>query len=258
MASRTLAVSLLLFITGGISVLAQGWVREGALRRWNGSDITSKYSGCLPTPGNPIVQASSSLVEVDLQEGTTVAKSMPEGTWRHVARQPRLMAQVNRSSEGEGSTSIAFYDLWAEATVANVTLDISTQDIALDITDTWVAADGSEGCVVFSPTASTPEDSELYVIAFFTGTEVTFSLSVKPKVDVDIYVRPDTQKGILCYLRGNGISFPPSEEEVFTNASYLVYEPDGTRDQWHCLRAVQAVERVATSSGTRTSGTVCL
>ena len=204
---------------------------EGALRRWSGASINSQYSGCLPTPGNPIISSDGALLEVDLQEGNTTSKSFPEGEWTFVPRQPKVVAQVTRSSEGGGSTSVSFYDVWVGSNIASVTLDVNTEALQFDVTDTWVAPDGSEGAVVFSPTDNTPEESEEYVVAFFTGSQVTYTLRVKPKVDVDIYIRPDTDDGVLCYLRGNGISFPPSTEEVFTNASYLVYQSDGSVDQ---------------------------
>ena len=209
----------------------QGWNREGALRRFTGDAIVSEWSGCQPPPGNPVVEIGGSLMEVDLQDGTTIKKNKPEGNWVFVPRQPKLMAQVTRTSESGGTTTVAFYDTWLGSQIASVTAEVNTEALQLDMSDTWVAGDGSEGCLVFSPVESTPEGSEEYVAAFFEGTTVTFILRVKPKVDLDLYVRPGSDSGTLCYIRGNGISFPPSTEEVFTNASYLVYQSNGRREQ---------------------------
>ena len=139
-------------------------------------------------------------------------------------------SQTVSGSDGATATTVFIRDIWKNIARAEIEIPVRTVDLMLDATDTWVAEDGSEGVIVFSPGPNTPEGAEEYVFAFYKGSEVTFTQRVKPKVDVDIYVRP-TDDGPIVYLRGNGISFPPSDEEIFTNASYLMYSSDGSIEQ---------------------------
>ena len=141
-----------------------------------------------------------------------------------------MPSQTVSGSDGATATTVFIRDIWKNIARAEIEIPVRTVDLMLDATDTWVAEDGSEGVIVFSPGPNTPEGAEEYVFAFYKGSEVTFTQRVKPKVDVDIYVRP-TDDGPIVYLRGNGISFPPSDEEIFTNASYLMYSSDGSIEQ---------------------------
>jgi hypothetical protein len=229
---RSLLVAILAFAaTAPYMEAQQGWIREGALRRWQGEAITSSILGCQPPPGDPIVEIGGSLMEVNLQDGTTIKKTKPAGNWKFLARQPRMMVLHGHGDDGQGNTTVAFYDTWKGEEVASLDEPTNTEGHTLDVYRSWIDAEGSKGCLVFGPLASTPDDQKTYVVMFFSSGVATYTLRVKQKVDVDIYVRPDTEKGTLCYVRGNGISFPPSTEEVFTNASYLVYQSDGTREQ---------------------------
>lgn len=225
-----LVILILLIAATGVS--AQSWDREGSVKRWSGGgSITSPYLGCATIFGDPTIQAGKSLAEVSLEAGTTETRSFPdEDNWHFLPRQPRTGARVLSGEGGAQSTTVYIRDIWKNVARTQIEIPARTVDLMLDVTDTWVAEDGSEGVIVFAPGPNTPEGSEEYVFAFYNGTEVTFTQRVKPKVDVDIYVRP-TDDGPVVYLRGNGISFPPSEEEVFTNASYLMYSPDGSIEQ---------------------------
>ena len=223
-------VLILLIAATGLS--AQTWEREGSVKRWSGgASITSPYVGCATIFGDPTVQTDKGLEEVSLETGTSTLETFPEeDRWYFLPRQPRVGARVLSGASGATTTTVFIRDIWKNVARTEFEIPAGTSRLMLDVTDTWVAEDGSEGVIVFSPGPLTPEGEEEYVFAFYNGSTVTFTQRVKPKVDVDIYVRP-TDDGPIVYLRGNGISFPPSEEEVFTNASYLMYSADGSIEQ---------------------------
>ncbi len=226
-------ITIAVLLAAAVSAQAQSWERQGSVKRWiGGQPITGPYVGCATLMGDPTVQTGQGLSEVALTSGTPTSRSFPEGsTWYFLPRQPRVGAQVITAIQGGPEESVVrLRNLWTSEDVGEVTIPVRTSELQLDQTDTWVSEDGSQGCVVFSPKPSTPDSLKEYVFAFFTGSTVTFTQRVKPKVDVDLYVRP-TDEGILVYLRGNGMSFPPSTEEVFTNASYIVYQADGSLEQ---------------------------
>lgn len=228
---RFTALTLSIMICATSLVAQDGWKQEGSLEKWTGPAITSSELGCQGAGGDPVVEHGSTIREIKLEGNVSTTKEKPgEGSWVFLPRVPNVVANVVHSIEGGGATIVKFHDVWMNSQIADVTIMGSTDVLGLDVTDTWIAADGTQGCIVFSPTASTPEGSEEYVIAFFSNNSVTFQHRVKPKVDLDLYVRPHDEHGVVAYVRGNGISFPPSEEELFTNAGYLVYQPDGTRE----------------------------
>ncbi len=178
------------------------------------------------------MEFENAIAEIDLVTGTSTVHSKPaEGTWTYVPRNSKMMVKVDASDGEAATTTLSFYDTWLATTVATVTANVNTSKLAVDVLDTWIADDGSIGAAVFAPTPSTPSESLEYVIVVFDKNVVRDIRRVKPKVDVDIYVRPHPDEGVLVYIRGNGISFPPSTEEVFTNASYIVYGPDGALKQ---------------------------
>ena len=223
---------ILILLIAATGLTAQTWEQEGSVKRWSGGgSITSPYLGCATIFGDPTIQTGKSLAEVSLETGSAESNAFPdEDNWYFLPRQPRTGARVLSGEGGAQTTTVYIRDIWKNIARTEIEIPARTVDLMLDVTDTWVAEDGSEGVIVFAPGPNTPEGSEEYVFAFYNGSEVTFTQRVKPKVDVDIYVRP-TDDGPIVYLRGNGISFPPSDEEIFTNASYLMYSSDGSIEQ---------------------------
>ncbi|RPI69657.1 MAG: T9SS C-terminal target domain-containing protein [Ignavibacteriae bacterium] len=210
------------------SLHAQSWQQEGALKRWTGKAITQPVLGCATGEGNPVVDVGSAIAEVNLTSGALSEHSRGnDAATFFLPRAPKVFASVaHKNTEGAGVT-LTFTNSWEGGSLGSVDAAVNVEALQLDVTDTWVADDGREGCAVFAPSSSTPDSLKEYVIIFFRNGETTFIHRVKPKVDVDIYVQPNTEDGLVAYLRGNGISFPPSTEEVFTNGNYLRYDASG-------------------------------
>lgn len=211
---------------------AQSWQQEGALKRWTGGgSITTSAIGCVAGEGNPIVDFGAAIGEVNLTSGAvTQHPRTGEQPWIFLPRCPKVFANVTHAGGDAPSVTIAFANSTTGASIGSISatgVDAST--LTLDVADTWISDDGIEGCVVFAPSSSTPEEKKEYVVIVFRAGEVTFLQRIKPKVDVDIYVQPNTDDGLVYFLRGNGMSFPPSTEEVFTNGSYLRYDASGRR-----------------------------
>ena len=219
---------LVAFICLATALQAQSWQQEGSLKRWSGKSITSPLLGCVAGEGDPIVDVGSAIAAVNLTSGALSEHARgSEATWIFLPRAPKVFASVtHKNTEGPGVT-LTFANSWEGGSLGSVDAAVNVEALQLDVADTWVADDGREGCAVFAPSSSTPDSLKEYVIIFFRNGEPTFIHRVKPKVDVDIYVQPNTDDGLVAYLRGNGISFPPSTEEVFTNGNYLRYDASG-------------------------------
>jgi hypothetical protein len=222
-------VALTLFLVGGLQIAAQNtWVQDGPFKRYSGEfEITSIYLGCSEAEGYPIVEQPTSITQVDLVTGAATPHSKPqEGSWNFLPRVPTVMVSAETS---ENQTTIRFNDVWLGSITRQIQVAESTAGIDIDVTDTWIAPDQTMGVVVFTPTPSTPSGDSSYLIVVFKAEKVTMSLRVKAKNDIDIYVRPDIESGVLVYLRGNELTFPPSTEEQFTYGGYLRYDSDGSQ-----------------------------
>jgi hypothetical protein len=177
-----------------------------------------------------VVEFGAGLAEINLVSGQATTHQRPsEGTWTIVPRNPHMMAKVERGSGDAPTTTVTFHDVWKGTAINTVTAQVNTTDLQLDLEDTWINDEGSVGAAVFSPTSSTPTDRLEYVIVVFNKDGVTFLKRVKPKIDVDIYIRPHPDSGLIVYLRGNGIAFPPSTSEEFTDENYITYSAAGYR-----------------------------
>lgn len=222
-------LTVCIMLLGGLSLLAQNtWVQDGPFKRFEGeSAITSKYLGSSEAEGYPIVEQQSSITQIDLITGAVTPRDKPaQGSWVHLPRAPTMLVSAVSS---DGATAVSFNDVWLGQITRQIQINQTTDGLEVDPTDTWIASDQSVGAIVFAPTPFTPDDQASYLIVVFKQEQVTFTLRVKAQNDIDIYVRPDLEYGVLVYLRGNGLTFPPSIEEVFTNGGYLRYEPDGRR-----------------------------
>ncbi len=233
MKTQQIFLVTLIYVLSGLGVSAQNeWSVENGLRRWRGAEIVSPHLGCYPTGGNPTVELASGVAEIDLISGAQSQKSKPgSGVWTYMPRNPRLMISVSHTEGAIPQTSVLIFDTYEGAELMSFTADVNTTELAVDVADTWVSDDGSTGAVVFAPVGTTPSDKIEYVIITVKDKQPQWIRRVKPKIDVDIYVRPVPEQGVLIYLRGNGMSFPPQTEEVFTNASYIVYSSDGSYSQ---------------------------
>lgn len=224
-------VVLTLFLAGGMQNTAQNsWVQDGPFQRYGGNfEISSMYLGCSVAEGNPIVEQPASITQADLLTGVATPHSKPaEGTWKFLPRVPTVMVS---SETSDNQTTVRFNDVWLGQITRQIQVAESTADLEVDVTDTWIAPDQTIGAIVFAPTPSTPVGNAAYLIVVFNDDAVTMSLRVKAKNDIDIYVRPDIDYGVLVYLRGSELTFPPDTSEQFTYGGYLRYEPDGRRTQ---------------------------
>ena len=209
-----------------------GWTKEGGLRRWRGAEIVNPQYGCSSVSGNPIVEFQDAIAEVDLVSGSTTNRTKPkDGQWEYIPRNPNLVIQVERDSAA-GTTTMHLYNIVEGGLVRDLVAEASTLMLEPDPADSWCADDGSIGAIVFAPTSATPSDSLHYVVVMFDKTGSTLVKKIKPKVDVDIYTRPDPDEaGVLVYVRGNGLQISGYQDEVFTNASYLYFTLDGAVKQ---------------------------
>lgn len=205
-----------------------GWTKEGNLRRWRGAEITGTQFGCSAVTGNPTIELDKEVAEIDLVTGASTKHVKPtEEGWKYVPRNANLMIKVELDTVNS-KTTIYLFNVVQNGLVRDLEADVSTATLTPDPADVWASDDGSIGAVVFAPTSATPADSLWYVILLFDKTGVRQIKKVKPKVDLDIYVRPDPDDaGVLVYLRGNGLQLSGYQDEVFTNASYIYFNPDG-------------------------------
>lgn len=219
---------ILLFFCATTIMSAQSWQQEGALKRWTGgAAISSSAIGCVAGEGNPIVDFGSKIGEVNLTSGGVTEHSRgDQSSLIFLPRSPKVFLNVTHDAN---RVTLAYTNSTSGVALGSVSADVDASALQIDQADTWISDDGIEGCAVFAPSSSTPEEKKEYVVIVFRGGEVTFMQRIKPKVDVDIYVQPNTDDGLVYYVRGNGMSFPPSTEEVFTNGSYLRYDASGRR-----------------------------
>lgn len=229
----TLAILLGLVAWSTAPTQAQNsWTVEGGLRRWRGEEIKSQQLGCSSISGNPVTSETNRLQEVDLATGNISSRAVPDdGMWTYIPRNPNMLVWAARDSAKPDQTTLRFYNATEGGMVGSVEVDVNTTTLDVDVTDTWVADDASIGAVVFAPTSSTPADSAAYLVVVFDKDGVKWIKRIKPKVDVDIYVRPEPDEGVLVYVRGNGLQITGYAEEVFTNASYFYFNPDGQLKQ---------------------------
>ncbi len=229
----TLVILLGLVTWSVVPTQAQNsWTVEGGLRRWRGEEIKGQQLGCSSIGGNPVTSETNRLQEVDLATGNVSSRAVPDdGMWTYIPRNPNMLVWAARDSAKPDQTTLRFYNATEGGMVGSVEVDVNTTTLAVDVTDTWVADDASIGAVVFAPTPATPSDSAAYLVIVFDKDGVKWTKNIKPKVDVDIYVRPEPEEGVLVYVRGNGLQITGYAEEVFTNASYIYFNPNGQLKQ---------------------------
>lgn len=209
-----------------------GWTTEGGFRRWRGLQIITSQFGCDPVLGNPIIEAEGGLAEINLVTGASSIKNKPtDGPWMYIPRNPKMMLRVDHEMGKGALTTLRFFNVWEGGEIGTVTFDANTTALSPDVADCWVADDASVGAVVFAPTAQTPTDSVEYVIVLFDKTGARLVQHIVPKVDLDIYIRPEPEAGVLAYIRGNGLRISGYTDEVFTNASYIYFDLNGALKQ---------------------------
>jgi|GEM_PF-3004161 len=230
----TLCLLILAILPWGQSmVLAQaGWHRDGSLWQYEDLNIVSNTIGADETMnGSPVITVGRSLQRVDISAGNTESYDFPpEGNWIQLPRSPYFVLQVVHKREGDPSATFTFFNVKTSAMMDPITISASASTLEVDQNNTWISQTGSAGAVVLKPAAGIPVTESEYLVLLFKSDGSTQVRRIKPKVDIDIYVR-DVNEEPFVYIRGNGLSFPPETEEVFTNGGYLIYDVNGDTRQ---------------------------